>query len=240
MTHASGGTTGGVPVGGTGGGIANPPMNVAGTGGPTPPPPGTGGTIQPAAAATRHGWSGSGSGGAGPSGMPAPMGSTDPMIPQVAGECPAWQSGTITFMGLGGIDLEVGAMPSTPSAPMVFDWHGTGSTSGEYAFMAADVFAGVMQEGGILVSFQDTTGGDGLSGTAIFGESDFALTDELLACAIRDRNVDPRRVYATGCSAGGLFSVAMGIVRSGYMAAVASNSGGVPSRRRGRTTTLPR
>ena len=74
----------------------------------------------------------------------------------------------------------------------------------------------------MLVSFQDTTGGDGLSGTAIFGMSDFELTDQLLACAVRERNIDPRRVYATGCSAGGLFSVAMGAARSSYMAAVAS------------------
>jgi len=155
------------------------------------------------------------------------MGNMDPQIPAVSGDCPTWQPGVISFMGLGNITIEVGAMPSTPSAPMVFYWHGTGSTSGEYAFMATAVSQGVAQEGGILVSFQDTTGGDGLSGTAIFGASDFELTDQFLACAVRDRNVDPRRVFATGCSAGGLFSVAMGVERSAYMAAVASNSGGV-------------
>jgi hypothetical protein len=195
-------------------GVQPKPPFATGTGG-MGAPMGTGGMGAPM-----------GTGGMGPSGMPAPAGSADPVIPEVTGECPTWQSGVISFMGLGNITLEVGAMPSTPSAPMVFYWHGTGSTSGEYAFMAAAVAQGVMQEGGILVSFQDTTGGDGLSGTAIFGMSDFELTDQLLACAVRDRNVDPRRVYATGCSAGGLFSVAMGAARSGYMAAVASNSGG--------------
>jgi poly(3-hydroxybutyrate) depolymerase len=92
--------------------------------------------------------------------------------------------------------------------------------------MATAVFQGVMQEGGILVSFQDTTGGDGLSGTAIFGMSDFELTDQLLACAVANHNIDPRRVYATGCSAGGLFSTAMASNRSSYLAAAAPNSGG--------------
>lgn len=232
MTSATSGTGGASGFGnnsGTGGHVAPTTMaGIAGTGGMTKPPfatgsggmnalPGTGGMGAPMMMGT---------GGMSPTGMPAPKGAMDPIIPEVTGECPTWQSGVISFMNLGNITLEVGAMPATPSAPMVFYWHGTGSTSGEYAFMAADVAAGVAAEGGILVSFQDTTGGDGLSGTAIFGMSDFALTDQLLACAVRDRNVDPRRVYATGCSAGGLFSVAMGAVRSSYMAAVASNSGG--------------
>ena len=80
----------------------------------------------------------------------------------------------------------------------------------------------------MLVSFQDTTGGDLNSGTFIFGATDFALTDQLAACAVRDHNIDPRRIYSTGCSAGGLFADAMGAIRSSYMAAVASNSGGFP------------
>jgi poly(3-hydroxybutyrate) depolymerase len=78
----------------------------------------------------------------------------------------------------------------------------------------------------VLVSFDGTTGGDGLSGTAIFGKGDFDLGDQLLACAMKNHNVDSRRVFATGCSAGGLFSTAMAAMRSNYMAAVAPNSGG--------------
>jgi hypothetical protein len=56
--------------------------------------------------------------------------------------------------------------------------------------------------------------------------SDFQITDQLLACAVRDHNVDPRRVFTTGCSGGGLFAAAMAAARSGYIAAAASNSGG--------------
>jgi len=65
-----------------------------------------------------------------------------------------------------------------------------------------------------------------LSGTQIFGAGDFNLTDQLFACAVRDHNVDPRRVFTTGCSAGGLFADAMAARRSSYVAAAASNSGG--------------
>jgi predicted esterase len=135
-------------------------------------------------------------------------------------------TGTITFMGLGGIEIVAGAKPTSPTGPMVFYWHGTGSTSGEYAYLAAAVQQGVVADGGVLVSFQDTTGGDYLSGTSIFGASDFAVTDQLLACAVRDHNVDPRRVYTMGCSAGGLFADAMAAKRSSYIAAASSNSGG--------------
>jgi len=150
----------------------------------------------------------------------------DPVIPAIKGECPAFKTGNITFMGLGGIDLEAGAKPAEASAPMVFYWHGTGSFSGEYVGMAGAVFQGVMQEGGVLISFQDTTGGDLLSGTAIFGAGDFELADQLFACAVKNANIDSRRVFATGCSAGGLFSGAMATQRSTYIAAAAPNSGG--------------
>jgi predicted esterase len=157
---------------------------------------------------------------------PLPPGSRDPVVPEITENCPTFADSTITFMGLGGIQIVAGAKPPSPTAPMVFYWHGTGSNSGEFAFMAAAVQQGVVAEGGVLVSFQNTTGGDLLSGTNIFGAGDFVLTDQLLACAVRDHNIDPRRVYTTGCSAGGLFSAAMAAMRSTYIAAAAPNSGG--------------
>jgi hypothetical protein len=156
-----------------------------------------------------------------------PAGAMVPVVPAVSGECPNFRSGTITFMGLGGITVAAGAKGSSPTAPFVFYWHGTGSFAGEYAGSAAAVSAGVQSEGGVLVSFDGSTGGDFLSGTAIFGEGDFVVGDQLLACAIKDHNVDAKRVFATGCSAGGLFSTAQGAMRSNYMAAVAPNSGGL-------------
>jgi poly(3-hydroxybutyrate) depolymerase len=154
------------------------------------------------------------------------MGNMDPMIPPAGDPCPDFKNSTITYMGLGGIQVVAGTKAAGPTAPMVFYWHGTGSFSGEFAAMAAAVNQGVVQEGGVLISFQGTTGGDFLSGTAIFGQGDFKLADGLLGCAVKNHNIDPRRVYATGCSAGGLFSTAMAAVRSSYLAAAAPNSGG--------------
>jgi poly(3-hydroxybutyrate) depolymerase len=136
------------------------------------------------------------------------------------------QNGTITYQGLGGIQIAAGPKPSGPTAPMLIYWHGTGSTSGEYALLAAPVANGVTAAGGVIVSFQGTTGGDLYSGTSIFGQGDMKLVDGLVACAVKDHNVDPRKIYVMGCSAGGLFSVAMAAMRSSYIAAAAPNSGG--------------
>lgn len=107
-------------------------------------------------------------------------------------------------------------------------WHGTGSTAGEYALMARAVAEGVTSEGGILASFQGSvgTGGD-CSGTGIFSKDDFKIADQIVACAVRDHNIDPRRIYSTGCSAGGLQTGCMATLRSSYLAAAAPNSGGV-------------
>jgi poly(3-hydroxybutyrate) depolymerase len=129
-------------------------------------------------------------------------------------------------MGLSGINVVAGTKASGPTAPFLFYWHGTGSFAAEYASMAAAVQQGITGEGGILVSFEGTSGGDLLSGTAIFGKGDLDIGDQLLACAIKDYNIDAKRVYATGCSAGGLMSISQLTLRSNYMAAAASNSGG--------------
>jgi hypothetical protein len=157
---------------------------------------------------------------------PAPKGSKDPVIPMVSGDCPTFDEGSITYQGLPGILVESGPKPAAATAPMVFYWHGTALTASAYAFDTGPMLQGVMGEGGVMVAFETSTGGDGLSGTAIFGEGDFKLADGLVACAVANRNVDPRRIYATGCSAGGLFSGAMAAMRSSYLAAAAPNSGG--------------
>jgi poly(3-hydroxybutyrate) depolymerase len=162
----------------------------------------------------------------------------EPIMPAVQGECPKFTNGTISFMGLGGISISAGPKAAGPTAPFVFYWHGTGSFSGEYAGMAAEVVSGLTAEGGVLVSFQGTTGGDALSGTSTFGKGDLDIGDQLVACAVRDHNVDPKRIYATGCSAGGLFATNQAVLRSNYIAAAAPNSGGMtfPQTFQGMTT----
>src|SRR5689334_7422867 len=191
MNPATG--TGG--VGGTNGGIVTAPTPMAGNAAPEvmmKPPV----TMPMAGSGAPAAMAGTGSVMMMPPAMTSPK---DPTVPEVKGECPAFKNGTITFMGLGGIQVVASTKPASATAPMVFYWHGTGSFSGEFATMAGAVQQGVVKEGGVLISFQGSTGGDLLSGTAIFGKGDFDLTDGLLACAVAKNNVDPTRVFATGC-----------------------------------------
>ncbi|MDD9939068.1 MAG: hypothetical protein OXT09_36100, partial [Myxococcales bacterium] len=188
------------------------PMDMGGAAGMAAPPPAAPETPDP---------------GAVDPGVTPATGGADPIIPDVTGDCPAFVDATINFQGLGGIRMSAGPKAAGPTAPMVFYWHGTGSTSGEYVGMAGAVHAGVVAEGGVLISFQGSTGGDALSGTFVFGRGDLDLVDQLVACAVRDHNVDPRRIYTTGCSAGGLFATNMAALRSNYVAAAAPNSGGM-------------
>jgi predicted esterase len=181
-------------------------------------------------AATGAGGEASGASGGSPAtgtGGTVATGANAPAIPALTEQqCPPLQDSTVTFMGLAGVQIAAGAKPAAATAPLVFYWHGTGSNSGEFAALAGPVLSGVKDKGGVLVSFQGTTGGDLYSGTNIFGEGDLKLVDQLVACAVRDHNVDPRQIFTMGCSAGGLFAASMAALRSSYVAAAAPNSGG--------------
>ncbi len=150
----------------------------------------------------------------------------NPVIPAISGTCPTFATGTVTVGGLGGISLQVGAKMA--GGPLLFYWHGTGSSSSEVnSLVPAAVRQEILGQGGVIVSFQGSlgTGGD-CSGTGIFSKDDFKVADLIAACAVRDQGIDPHRIYSTGCSAGGLQSGCMAALRSGYLAAVVPNSGG--------------
>lgn len=224
--------------------VTAPPTPVSGAG-MTAPPIAAGGSTAVAGSSAMTGTAaaGAGSGGTtaamggsgaatgGSTAMEEPVMPADdarlPIIPPVMGECPDFTSGTKTIMGLPGISFQVGAKKEgAPTGSLVFYWHGTGSSSFESANFAGT--QEVMQQGGILVAFQGSsgTGGD-CSGTGTFSQDDYKIADQIVACAVKNHNIDARRIYATGCSAGGLFAGCMGIERSSYLAATAPNSGGV-------------
>ena len=171
---------------------------------------------------------GAGSGGANSGGNPEPG---QPELPAVTGECPKLENGTVSVAGLAGILLQVGPKKNG-SGSLLFYWHGTGSSASEVnSLLPAAVRQEILAEGGIIVAFDGSlgTGGD-CSGTRTFSKDDFAVADQIAACAVRDHAIDPRRIYVTGCSAGGLQAGCMGAARSSYIAAVVPNSGGEVSR----------
>jgi hypothetical protein len=56
---------------------------------------------------------------------------------------------------------------------------------------------------------------------------DLIYADQVVACAVKNHNIDPNRIHSTGCSAGGLMSGTFGLMRAEYVASVAPNSGGI-------------
>ena len=174
-------------------------------------------------------------GAAAPTGMTAmsniPMATGDaPKLPEIKGECPEFKDGTIMVAGHKSIVIKAG--PAGKGGPLLFYWHGTGSSASESARFPGN--NEIVAAGGIVAAFNGSqsskTGGD-CSGTGAHNIADFDAADQIAACAVKNHGVDPRRIYATGCSAGGLQSGCMAQMRSSYIAAVAPNSGGVVSSR---------
>lgn len=150
----------------------------------------------------------------------------EPTLPAVVGECPAFQNGNIMVAGHMGIALQAGE--PNKGGPVLFYWHGTGSSSAEGRSYNGN--AEVVAAGGLVAAFngsQSSGRGGDCSGTGAHNQADFEAADQIVACGKMMHGIDPRRIYATGCSAGGLQSGCMAQMRSSYMAAVAPNSGGV-------------
>jgi hypothetical protein len=212
---------------------ASPPVSASGSSGsaaaPKPPPaaanPGSAAASGAPAPAPGSGMVNPGAAGAGATG-PAPGGglATEPVIPPVMGECPNFDSGSGTVMGARLSFLA--AKKSEGKGSLVFYWHGTGSSPVEGSMFSG--MADIKKDGGLVVGFSSGTGSGGdCSGTGTHSINDFKAADQVVACSVANYGVDPKRIYATGCSAGGLQTGCMSINRSAYIAAVATNSGGV-------------
>jgi hypothetical protein len=218
--RASTGTGGaGVGAGGAGTGTAGVAAGAPGTAGAPQAGVGTAGAagMQPPAAG------GAAGGGAG---MGAP-GGLEPIIPAVSGECPMIKSGTSTATVLGLRATVIAGEKKEGTGSLLIYYYGTGKL-GDVNSLPMAVRTDVTAQGGIVFALNEAknTGGD-CSGTGTFGIDDFTVVDQFVACAVKDYGINPKRIYATGCSAGGLTTGCMGIMRSNYIAAVAPNSGGI-------------
>jgi poly(3-hydroxybutyrate) depolymerase len=124
------------------------------------------------------------------------------------------------------VQLWVGKKQEGVKGPVLFYWHGTGSTSGEALGGLGSGLQEIQQQGGLVASFTTTTKKAQNTGNNVWYTGDFEMADQILACAVEQLNIDTRRVYTAGCSAGGLQAGAMVYGRSSYLAAAMPNSGG--------------
>ena len=219
----SGGTSAGVGGGAASGGLAGSGGTGANSGGAA----GTGGTGAGGQAAGLGGRGGTGgiagsSAGGGGSGTGS-VGTQDPIIPPVSGTCPEFRSGMQTIMGLA--TQIVAGTPGATKGPLLFTWHGTnGSGTGALGQLPQSVQQDIVSQGGIVIA--PTDNGQVREGTDVtlilgvwYDVGDLKYADQIVACAVQNHNIDPRRIYVTGCSAGGLMAGAMTLQRSKYVAA---------------------
>jgi hypothetical protein len=147
------------------------------------------------------------------------------MLPTAKETCPQLATGNATILGQT-VQLWVGERQEDRKAPVLFYWHGTGSVSAEAGVFMQKQIDEIVADGGLVASFVTSTGTGDYTGPFVWHSDDFNVADEILACAIQQLNVETRRIYSAGCSAGGLQTSAMVYMRSGYIAAAMPNSGG--------------
>ncbi len=186
----------------------------------------TGGNGSSGVASSGSGSSSSGSSGSSTTG-PITTTGNGPKIPAVMGTCPTIATGTVQISGVN-VVLTTGKKGSEASGPVFFYWHGTGSSCAAESFGESAVITDIENSGGVFACFEGSTKMGTDTGDAVYFTGDFAMADQVLACAIsQGYGIDTRRIYTGGCSAGGLQAGWMLYGRSSYLAAVMPNSGGI-------------
>ncbi|MFP2910210.1 hypothetical protein ACLESD_35260 [Pyxidicoccus sp. 3LFB2] len=161
-------------------------------------------------------------------------------LPTPTGPCPEFTEGTLTFRPAGiaprAVRIWISDAARTLDGPLVFYWHGTGSQPTEATTgIGTTQIAAIKAQGGIIAApARDPAAGTFpwfyVSSTS--RDDDFRVADEVLACAIQKVGVNVSRIHSMGMSAGGLNTTQMSYRRSGYIASVATYSGG-------RVSTIP-
>ncbi len=172
------------------------------------------------------GSSGTGSSGSGSSSGSSSGGTTPSMLPTVSGTCPTVATGSPTFAGEQ-VQIWTGTKSSTPGMLVMF-WYPTGGNSTMVEdFLGQSEITSITSAGGVVASFISSNTMGTNTGDLVWYTGDFTTADQVVACAIKQGLVDPKRIYAMGASAGALQTTWMSYARSGYLAGVASYSGGV-------------
>lgn len=154
-------------------------------------------------------------------------------LPTPTGECPTFATGNATFspaeLPQRQVKLWVGDNPQ-PGGMLVIYWHAYGSAPEEASYtLTPAVIDAILASGGVIAAPYKADDVGEFPWFAVSNsprQDDMLVGDEIVACAIEQLGIDPRRIHATGMSAGGLQTVAYSMARSRYIASSASFSGG--------------
>lgn len=167
-----------------------------------------------------------------------------PRVPQppapipYPGTCPTFVPGTNTIIAdtrERSFELFLPPHPTDNGSALVYVWHGNGDTAKTLAnyFLAQEA----AEEYNAIVVSPSNCCNDKFNDCCDFTmtwnmgaysktEADLAVFDGILACVDEQYNIDNRRVYTTGFSAGSLWSTYLVVNRGEYLAAASIFSGG--------------
>ncbi|HEX6838744.1 MAG TPA: hypothetical protein VF334_19335 [Polyangia bacterium] len=184
------------------------------------------------------GGAGGGDGGSGGGGSVDGGGSTTPTnLPKPTGPCPTFANGTLTFSPAGIAPRQarvwMTSAASTLHGPLVFYWYATTSSTSEVLYgLGQSIVDDINAKGGIVVApVEDMPNGqkNQFPWYLVTGNQmdDLLVADEIVGCAIEKVGIDVRHIHSLGMSAGALHTTRMSYLRSGYLASVATYSGGI-------------
>jgi hypothetical protein len=150
---------------------------------------------------------------------------TEPAIPKIDGECPTFETGQVEVNGIT-VQVWLSEAPNGGSIPLLIYWHGTGSSVEEVSQLAPDTLNTLREQGGLVVALTESTEEGINTSTGTWSTGDFAIVDQVVACAAQQLPIDTKRIFTTGCSSGAVHAGVMAYERSSYVAAAALNSGG--------------
>lgn len=148
--------------------------------------------------------------------------------PYSQGDCPTFEEGANTF-ATGETTYTVHVwLPDDPAgAPLLTAWHWLGGSA--RSLVNAMDLEDIVDDHGVILVAADSDGSQFewhfLDDPA--GNPDLLLFEDLVACAHAQWAVDLDRVYATGMSAGGLWTSYLTMHAAEWLAATAPMSGGI-------------
>ena len=150
-----------------------------------------------------------------------------PTLPDPPASCPTLRTGMVSILGMD-VRLWVGRR-SAAGGGMAYLYWPTHFGMADDAESLGDNLDRIVAGGGLVAAFSQTLGAGEDTALGAWHTGDFEVADVVVACAVQQLGVDPRRIYTGGCGAGGLHAGAMVYARASYLAGAVLEGGGVMS-----------
>jgi hypothetical protein len=212
----------------------------AGTGGPGGAQTGgPGGPIVPTLTGGLTGAQTGGPGGVQP-GAPGgtseiPAGARMPQkLPTPSGACPEFAGTTevqVVPMGMTARRVQIWSGQGSGGALVIY-WHSTAGMPAEASVALSGVIETITAAGGVVAA-PAPGATEGMYPWVDTMPASMRVADEIVACALMKKNINPARIHTLGYSAGGLMAGTLAVQRSSYVASMAAYSGGQTGTARG-------